>query len=257
MWSIETRFIRHAAANLCSQQKNSVLSRMLTQAVKNHLNDTENKFWAFLQVTNYRVSIAKPFTMKPCFNWLSFTRFRLFNWHQSFSIGFHMTPKINKVLPESSLLIVVGVIIGLILYSSTKFQVSPLTPNTFFFYMLPPIILDAGYFMPNRLFFDNIGTILLMAVVGTVFNVSTIGENFKSGKTFHNDIHETKQKNQQVVHSTSAAWLVSMEILKHRFSIHSYLHLWSPLWTLSPYWPSLRRSTSMKSCTSSCLENHF
>lgn len=52
-----------------------------------------------------------------------------------------MTPKINKVLPESSLLIVVGVIIGLILYSSTKFHVSPLTPNTFFFYMLPPIIL--------------------------------------------------------------------------------------------------------------------
>jgi hypothetical protein len=87
-----------------------------------------------------------------------------------------MTPKINKVLPESSLLIVVGVIIGLILYSSTKFDVSPLTPDTFFFYMLPPIILDAGYFMPNRLFFDNIGTILLMAVVGTVFNVATIGE---------------------------------------------------------------------------------
>lgn len=87
-----------------------------------------------------------------------------------------MTPKINKVLPESSLLIVLGVIIGLILYSSTKFHVSPLTPTTFFFYMLPPIILDAGYFMPNRLFFDNIGTILLMAVVGTVFNVATIGE---------------------------------------------------------------------------------
>ncbi|CRL03979.1 CLUMA_CG017099, isoform B [Clunio marinus] len=90
-------------------------------------------------------------------------------------IGFHMAPKINKVLPESSLLIVVGVIIGLILYMSTQFHVSPLTPNTFFLYLLPPIILDAGYFMPNRLFFDNIGTILLMAVIGTIFNVTTIG----------------------------------------------------------------------------------
>lgn len=97
-----------------------------------------------------------------------------------------MTPKINKVLPESSLLIVVGVIIGLILYSSTKFHVSPLTPNTFFFYMLPPIILDAGYFMPNRLFFDNLGTILLMAVIGTIFNVATIGEFGKNlvGRSF-------------------------------------------------------------------------
>jgi sodium/hydrogen exchanger-like protein 3 len=86
-----------------------------------------------------------------------------------------MTPKINKVLPESSLLIVVGVIIGLILYTSTQLHVQPLTPNTFFFYMLPPIIFDAGYFMPNRLFFDNIGTILLMAVIGTIYNVATIG----------------------------------------------------------------------------------
>lgn len=55
-------------------------------------------------------------------------------------------------------------------------DVSPLTPTTFFFYMLPPIILDAGYFMPNRLFFDNLGTILLMAVVGTIFNIATIGK---------------------------------------------------------------------------------
>ena len=52
-----------------------------------------------------------------------------------------------------------------------------LTPDTFFLYMLPPIILDAGYFMPNRLFFDHLGTILLMAVVGTIFNMMTIGKS--------------------------------------------------------------------------------
>jgi len=41
--------------------------------------------------------------------------------------------------------------------------------------MLPPIILDAGYFMPNRLFFDHLGTILLFAVIGTIFNTLSIG----------------------------------------------------------------------------------
>nr|XP_036222368.1 uncharacterized protein LOC106615301 isoform X23 [Bactrocera oleae] len=90
-------------------------------------------------------------------------------------IGFHMTPKLHLIFPESCLLIVVGVIIGFVLYFCTDVAVSPLTPNTFFFYMLPPIILDAGYFMPNRLFFDNLGTILLMAGIGTVFNTATIG----------------------------------------------------------------------------------
>lgn len=87
-----------------------------------------------------------------------------------------MTPKLHLIFPESCLLIVVGVVIGVVLYFCTDVAVSPLTPNTFFFYMLPPIILDAGYFMPNRLFFDNLGTILLMAVVGTIFNIATIGE---------------------------------------------------------------------------------
>ncbi|XP_058446961.1 sodium/hydrogen exchanger 3 isoform X12 [Malaya genurostris] len=90
-------------------------------------------------------------------------------------IGFHMTPKLSKIFPESCLLIVVGVIIGVLLRYATNLHVSPLTPNTFFFYMLPPIILDAGYFMPNRMFFDNMGTILLMAVIGTIFNIATIG----------------------------------------------------------------------------------
>lgn len=89
--------------------------------------------------------------------------------------GFHKAPKLNQIFPESCLLIVIGVIIGVILLFGTRLDVSPLTPHTFFLYMLPPIILDAGYFMPNRLFFDHLGTILLMAVVGTIFNIATIG----------------------------------------------------------------------------------
>ncbi|XP_038206290.1 sodium/hydrogen exchanger 3 [Zerene cesonia] len=90
-------------------------------------------------------------------------------------IGFHMAPRLSKIFPESCLLIFVGVLIGALLLSTHSVHVQPLTPDTFFLYMLPPIILDAGYFMPNRLFFDHLGTILLFAVVGTVFNTLTIG----------------------------------------------------------------------------------
>ncbi|XP_046994342.1 sodium/hydrogen exchanger 3 [Schistocerca americana] len=90
-------------------------------------------------------------------------------------IAFHMAPKVSKMFPESCLLIVVGLLIGAILFYAGKVHVSTLTPDIFFLYMLPPIILDAGYFMPNRLFFDHLGTILLFAVVGTIFNTLTIG----------------------------------------------------------------------------------
>ena len=86
-----------------------------------------------------------------------------------------MAPKLSTIFPESCLLIVVGIIIGLLLFHTNSAGVSPLTPTTFFFYMLPPIILDAGYFMPNRLFFDHLGTILLFAVIGTIWNTCTIG----------------------------------------------------------------------------------
>ncbi|ODM98826.1 Sodium/hydrogen exchanger 3, partial [Orchesella cincta] len=90
-------------------------------------------------------------------------------------IGFHMAPKLSHIFPESCLLILVGLVIGLLLNYTQSVHVSPLTPKTFFHFMLPPIILDAGYFMPNRLFFNNLGTILLFAVIGTLWNTFSIG----------------------------------------------------------------------------------
>lgn len=90
-------------------------------------------------------------------------------------IGFHVTPKLHLICPESCVLLLIGVIIGLLLFFTGLSSVGPLTPTVFFLYMLPPIVLDAGYFMPNRLFFDNLVTILLYAVIGTVWNALAIG----------------------------------------------------------------------------------
>uniref|UniRef100_A0A182M809 Cation/H+ exchanger transmembrane domain-containing protein n=1 Tax=Anopheles culicifacies TaxID=139723 RepID=A0A182M809_9DIPT len=92
-------------------------------------------------------------------------------------IAFHKTPKLSGILPESSLVLVVGILVGGLLWYATNLHVPPLTPNTFFFYMLPPIVLNAAYLIPNRKFFENITTILLLAVIGTMFNIATIGSS--------------------------------------------------------------------------------
>ncbi|XP_069348132.1 sodium/hydrogen exchanger 3 isoform X2 [Eulemur rufifrons] len=90
-------------------------------------------------------------------------------------IVFHLSHKITSVVPESALLIVLGLVLGGIVWAADHIASFTLTPTVFFFYLLPPIVLDAGYFMPNRLFFGNLGTILLYAVVGTVWNAATTG----------------------------------------------------------------------------------
>ncbi|PKU33305.1 sodium hydrogen exchanger hypothetical protein [Limosa lapponica baueri] len=88
---------------------------------------------------------------------------------------FHLSNKVTRVVPESALLIVLGLLLGGIVLAADHIASFTLTPTVFFFYLLPPIVLDAGYFMPNRLFFGNLGSILLYAVIGTVWNAATTG----------------------------------------------------------------------------------
>ncbi|XP_060074535.1 sodium/hydrogen exchanger 3-like [Ylistrum balloti] len=92
-------------------------------------------------------------------------------------IAFHLHHKLPLVIPESCLLIVLGLIVGAILHFSHVATTSEyvLDANVFFIYLLPPIIFEAGYFMPVRSFFDNLGTILLMAVVNTCISAGLIG----------------------------------------------------------------------------------
>ncbi|RCN51800.1 hypothetical protein ANCCAN_02160 [Ancylostoma caninum] len=91
-------------------------------------------------------------------------------------ILFHLFKPISNVLPDSSLLIAVGLLLGLILKESGAHIAYTLDSHVFFLYLLPPIIFDAGYFMPNRALFENFDSVLLFAVVGTIWNCIAIGD---------------------------------------------------------------------------------
>ncbi|VDM53636.1 unnamed protein product [Angiostrongylus costaricensis] len=92
-------------------------------------------------------------------------------------ILFHVFKPIANILPDSSLLIAVGLVIGLILKESGTHISYSLDSHVFFLYLLPPIIFDAGYFMPNRALFENVDSVVLFAVVGTIWNCLAIGSS--------------------------------------------------------------------------------
>ncbi|KAM5179856.1 sodium/hydrogen exchanger 1 isoform 1-T2 [Mantella aurantiaca] len=89
-------------------------------------------------------------------------------------LGFHVIPTVSNVVPESCLLIVVGLLVGGLIKAVGETP-PVLSSKVFFLYLLPPIILDAGYFLPLRPFSENLGTILMFAVVGTLWNAFFIG----------------------------------------------------------------------------------
>lgn len=89
-------------------------------------------------------------------------------------LGFHIIPRVSHIVPESCLLIFVGLLVGGIIKEMDE-KAPVLDSELFFLYLLPPIILDAGYFLPIRPFTENMGTILVFAVVGTLWNAFFIG----------------------------------------------------------------------------------
>lgn len=90
-------------------------------------------------------------------------------------LGFHLIPRLNSIVPESCLLIVVGLLVGGLIRLAGEDVPPVMNADVFFLCLLPPIILDAGYFLPIRPFMENLGTILMFAVVGTLWNAFFIG----------------------------------------------------------------------------------
>ena len=74
-----------------------------------------------------------------------------------------------------SLLMVVGIVWALLVeYADLYCYFPKFTPDLFFHFLLPPIILEAAYSLYNKAFFDNLQTILLYAVVVSTGSFSRV-----------------------------------------------------------------------------------
>ncbi|XP_073520861.1 sodium/hydrogen exchanger 4 [Phyllobates terribilis] len=90
-------------------------------------------------------------------------------------IGFHLYHKLPAIMPESCILIAIGVLLGGIIFGTDHKSPPAMRTDIYFLYLLPPIVLEGGYFLPTRPFFDNIGTIIWWSVMGTLMNAFGIG----------------------------------------------------------------------------------
>ncbi|KAH7731970.1 sodium/hydrogen exchanger 3 family protein [Aphelenchoides avenae] len=105
----------------------------------------------------------------------------------------HRVKFLQNILPESAQLIVLGLMFGAIHFIIFPEKELYLHPDLFFLVLLPPIVLDAGYSLQVKEFYQNIGTILTYAVAGTIINTVGIGLTlclfrsfFSSGPSFIN-----------------------------------------------------------------------
>lgn len=79
-------------------------------------------------------------------------------------------------IPESGIAIIVGVIVSLITHVLGHDDIANnFDPSTFFFFLLPPLIFQAGYSQDRVPFFSNWFAISMFANLGTVISILVFG----------------------------------------------------------------------------------
>ncbi|XP_062934762.1 sodium/hydrogen exchanger 4 [Cynocephalus volans] len=90
-------------------------------------------------------------------------------------IGFRLHRRLPRLVPESCLLILVGALVGAVIFGTDHTSPPVMDTSIYFLYLLPPLVLEGGYFMPTRPFFENIGCILWWAGLGALISAVGIG----------------------------------------------------------------------------------
>ena len=96
---------------------------------------------------------------------------------------------INAIQPLRPYLGAIVGFIGKILNQNGQasyIQEEMLSPQAFFVVLLPPIIFEAGYSLHKGNFFQNLGSIVIFAVFGTIISTLLVGLGlFLLGKLSH------------------------------------------------------------------------
>ena len=90
-------------------------------------------------------------------------------------VGYHNNRICSNHIPESCALLLFGIAAGIIInFHRLEKYMPTFSYRLFTYFLLPPIIMDSTFVLNSSLFLNNIGSILLFAIVGTLLNVTLL-----------------------------------------------------------------------------------